>query len=135
MMMLTRCLWFSFYFTKSLESAPIGKANTVLTKFLKERVDKSKYEEDFSAYQTYLERIESDNPQVDRHKLSLLDHATRIYSLYRIPSKKLNRIHNQIADQCLQLTAQEGPESLVSLLGLIHRYNEKKAIAVFRANK
>jgi hypothetical protein len=38
---------------------------------------------------------------VDRQKLSLLDHTTRIYSVYRIPSKKLNRIHNHIADQCL----------------------------------
>jgi hypothetical protein len=50
---------------------------------------------------------------VDRHKLALLDHCTRIYSIYRIPSKKLARIHNHIAEQCLELTAKEGPQSLV----------------------
>lgn len=97
-MILLRNLRFSLYFTKALESTPLSKANAVLSKFLKERVDRNKYEETFSAYQSYLERIIAENPTVDHHKLSLLDHTTRIYSIYRIPSKKLNRLHNHIAD-------------------------------------
>ncbi len=122
-MILLRSLRFSLYFTKSLDSYPLSKANAVLSNFIRERIDRNKYEETFSAYQSYLERIIADNPNVDHHKFSLLDHTTRIYSIYRIPSKKLNRLHNVIADQCLELTAKEGPQSVISLLGLIHRYN------------
>ena len=56
-MILLRSLRFNLYFTKALYSTPLSKANAVLCKFLKERVDRNKYEETFSAYQSYLERI------------------------------------------------------------------------------
>jgi hypothetical protein len=135
MRLLIRTLPCTVFFTKALETAPLGKANSVLGRFLKERVDKVEYESSFSAYQTYLERVVADNPGPSHQKLHLLDHCTRIYATYRLPSKKLNKLHNHIAEECLALCEKEGVEGVVSLLLYIHRYNPKKAAAIFKTNR
>ena len=98
MMISITTLRFFAFFTKGMETTPLFRANSVLKGFLKEKVEKGSYEASFSAYQSYLEKIIIDNPGIDHNKINLLDHCTKIYSVYKIPSKKLNRLHNHIAD-------------------------------------
>lgn len=132
--MLTKIIRF-WFFNRPLESSPIAKANSVLGKFVRERVERGKYEQQMSAYQQYLERILADNPEVDHHKVWLLEHATKIYSLYRIDTKKLSKLHNHIADQCLSFCATHDTHTLPNVLLCILRYNRSKALAIFKANK
>lgn len=82
--MLTLLLKFTFFNNRALQTRPIQAVNETLNKFLKERIDKAKYEASFSAYQSYIERVLAENPSVTKDKLRLLELCTKIHSIYNL---------------------------------------------------
>ena len=77
-------------------------------------------------------RVLEDNPGEGRGKVNLFDLATRIHAEYGFPSQKLTKMHNRLADDCLVYAGKEGLSEVVSVLGMLERFNRNKALALFK---
>jgi hypothetical protein len=68
-------------------------------------------------------------------KVIFLDQITRIYELYKLPSKKLLKLHNRLAVECFEWAKSKELSELIKVLMMMQRYNKKKALALFKQQK
>jgi hypothetical protein len=125
-------LW-GLHFTKQMSTSPLAKVNKTLGKFIADRVPLEKYEPTFSAYQTFIEESIFNNTEVDHQKIILLDQVTKIYEIYKLPSKKLLKLQNKLALECFEWATSKGITETISVLACVQRYNPRKALALFKS--